>query len=304
LRVYFAIGGLGLGIIAVGVIAIAARSVAWVRQTTLQPARDHVGADATARAFAEIPGLEDATLHTSDGLTLRGWFAPGNRHAAVILVHGGWGNRLQLLAEARVFEKHGFGFLVYDSRACGESDGDLSTWGDSEQRDVVAALDYVAARPDIEPGRIGLLGHSIGASQVAMVGARDRRVHAVILYATWSSLEDEVRDKRKKFGELSLAPALWELRRVGVDFDNVRPIDHMAEIAPRPLLMITGGRDGDTPPPVMERLFRLAGQPKDFWLVPGSDHGAYLKTEPAEYERRVVAFLERSLGAASKPPSP
>jgi alpha-beta hydrolase superfamily lysophospholipase len=55
---------------------------------------------------------------------LRGWYAPGQRHAVVILVHGGGGNRLQLYPEARILARHGYGFLLYDSRAHGESDGD------------------------------------------------------------------------------------------------------------------------------------------------------------------------------------
>jgi fermentation-respiration switch protein FrsA (DUF1100 family) len=87
------------------------------------------------------------------------------------------------------------------------------------------------------------------------------------------------------------------LRRNGVDLGNVRPIDHIGEIAPRPLLMITGTRDDDTPVAVMQRLFAAARAPKDLWIVEGAVHGNYLATAPAEYERRVITFLDRSLHA-------
>ena len=148
-------------------------------------------ADAKASAFAKIPKLEDVTLRTADGMNLRAWFAPGERRAVVIFVHGGGGNRAQLLPEEIVLSQHGYGILAYDSRASGESDGDLVSWGDREQHDLIAAIDYAASRPEVDPGRIAVLGFSIGASTVAMTAARDPRPSAVILYATWTSLTDE-----------------------------------------------------------------------------------------------------------------
>jgi dipeptidyl aminopeptidase/acylaminoacyl peptidase len=248
--------------------------------------------DAEATAFAQIPKLENVSLRTSDGMSLRAWFAPGERRAVVILVHGGGGNRAQLLPEAVVFSQHGYGILAYDSRACGESDGDLVSWGDHEQNDLTAALDYVSSRHEVDPQRIAVLGFSIGASTVAMTAARDPRPNAVILYATWSSLADEIATKFGKLGPLSWWPTLFAMRMHGVNPDNVRPIDVIGAIHPRPLLMITGTLDGDTPVPVMRRLFEAAGAPKELWVVPGADHGTYFKTAPAEYESRVVAFLD------------
>jgi dipeptidyl aminopeptidase/acylaminoacyl peptidase len=244
--------------------------------------------------MAEIPHMQEASLHTSDGLTLRGWFAPGERRAAVVFVHGGSANRLQLLPEARVVLRHGYGFLVYDSRACGESEGDLETWGEGQQRDVAAALDYLAARPEVDPAHIAVLGFSIGGTAVALAAAHDARARAVVLYATWTSLEEEVRSKRSKFGPLSLEPTLFVMRRAGIDIDAVRPIDVIGAIAPRPLFMIAGTLDRDTPVEVMRRLFDRAGEPKELWIEPGADHGSYLKTAPDEYERRLIGFLDRS----------
>jgi len=38
-------------------------------------------------------------------------------------------------------------------------------------------------------------------------------------------------------------------------------------------------------------------EPKELWVVHGARHGDYLSVAPAEYEARVVAFLERALGS-------
>jgi dipeptidyl aminopeptidase/acylaminoacyl peptidase len=227
---------------------------------------------------------------------------PGSRRAVVIFVHGLWGNRLALFSEARLLAKHGYGFLLYDSRASGESDGDVATWGDREQLDVHAVVDYVSSRPEVDASRIALLGFSVGGSAAAMAVSHDPRPRALVLYATWSSLDDEMEYKFGRFGPISFAPVMFVMRRAGVVPDNIRPIDHLRAIHPRPLLMITGTLDDDTPVAVMAQLFQAAGEPKELWIVPGAKHGGYLAIAPEEYETRVVSFLDRALFGPAPPP--
>jgi len=261
-------------------------------------ARHAIPAEARADAFRRVPDLQDVAFVTSDGLTLRGWFSPGTRGAAVIFVHGGGGDRTQLFPEALVVARHGYGFLVYDSRANGESDGDVTSWGDRERRDVVAALDFVGARPEIDLRRIALLGFSIGGSSAALVAASDTRVRAAILAPVWTSLSEELWNKGGRFPFLTYAPMMFGLARAGVDVRAVRPIDRIADMSPRPVFFITGTSDWDTPVPVTQRMFDAAREPKSLWIVPGADHGKYLKTAPAEYEFRVTAFLDDALRSA------
>jgi dipeptidyl aminopeptidase/acylaminoacyl peptidase len=250
-----------------------------------------------AEAFRTLPGLSDVELHTADGLALRGWFWPGTRRAAVILVHGDGGDRTQVWPNALVLARHGYGVLVFDSRAHGESDGDRVTWGDAERLDVTAALDFTQTRPDVDPQRVALLGFSIGGTTTTLVAAADPRVRAAIVSPVWTSLEDEVRSKSGRLGLLVAIPAVLGLRLAGVDVGAVRPIDRVARIAPRPIFFIAGTSDTDTPLPVMQRMFDAAAEPKRLWIVPGAEHGGYLKTAPVEYEARVVAFLDQTLNA-------
>jgi fermentation-respiration switch protein FrsA (DUF1100 family) len=258
--------------------------------------REHVPPEAMARLRGACPSAEAIALTTADGLTLRGWFVPGSRRATVVFVHGGGGSRLQLLPEALVLHRRGYGVLVYDSRASGESDGDLVSWGDKERLDVRAAIDFLVRRPEVDPTRIGLVGFSIGASTAALEAANDPRVHALVLYATWSSLEDEIKTNESKYGALSWGPALFEMRREGVDVGAVRPIDVMARIAPRELLMIAGDQDTNTPVAVMQKVFAAARPPKELWVEHGAGHGGYPAADPKEYEARVGGFFDRALG--------
>jgi dipeptidyl aminopeptidase/acylaminoacyl peptidase len=238
--------------------------------------------------------MEEVAFRTSDGLTLRGWYAPSRNGAAVILVHGGAGNRASLLTEAQHLAARGFGVLTFDRRANGESDGETTTWGVQEPRDVAAALDFVSARADVDAARIGVVGFSIGASAVAMQASRDRRAAAVLLLAVWPSLEEEVRYKARRFGPLSALPALWAFRHAGLDVDEVRPVPALAAVAPRPLMLVGGTEDADTPPAIMERVHAAAAG-STLWIVPGAHHGDYAKASPEEYPRRFVAFFESAL---------
>jgi fermentation-respiration switch protein FrsA (DUF1100 family) len=114
----------------------------------------------------------------------------------------------------------------------------------------------------------------------------------VLLGPTWPSIDAEVRTNGGRYAGVILA--LYRL--AGVDVDALRPVDVVRAIAPRPLLMISGSLDDDTPPSVMEAL-QAAAPGSDRWLVPGAGHCRYIDASPADYLRRLDDFFDRSLGA-------
>jgi uncharacterized protein len=258
------------------------------------PVRTTVTAAELDLARRTLPGLREVRFPGDGGITLRGWLTPSTNGALVVLVHGLGGNRASLLPDAGVLAKHGYGSLLFDQRAHGESDGAAATWGYREALDLRGAVSFAEAQPGVS--QIALLGFSVGASAVAHAAAEDPRVRAVILYATWTSLRDENAYKRRKYGGIGERPALLGFRWSGVDVGAISPIDDVPRLAPRPLLMIAGTEDTDTPPWVMDRVFAAAREPKELWSVPGVGHGGYVQAAPAEYETRVIGFLSRALG--------
>ena len=99
--------------------------------------------------------------------------APG-RHPAVIFVHGSgpegrWANRYlaQKMAEAGVVA------LIYDKRGVGASTGDWKGAGfDTLAGDAEAGVKLLRAQPEVDPTRVGLYGHSQGATFAPLVAAR------------------------------------------------------------------------------------------------------------------------------------
>lgn len=105
-------------------------------------------------------------------------------HPAVVLVHGlGATHGMMLSQYEQHFAAAGIATLAFDYRNTGASDGQprqhIST---REQRvDVVAAVEHLKSRPEVDDGRIGLWGTSLGGMNVIRVAAaRDDVAVAVV----------------------------------------------------------------------------------------------------------------------------
>lgn len=279
-----------------GLVGFAVAEVHWTRRwyATCHPRRATIAPKDREDLAAATGAVEDVAFTASDGVVLHGWFVPPKNGCVVVMGHGLGETRTRFLFDAKMLARHGCGSLLFDWRAHGESGGDTATWGDREQLDFSAAVGFAVNRPDVDPTRVVGCGFSIGASAVAIEAASDARVRGVILLAVWTSLSDEIDHKTDHFGALSRVPSRWGISRAGVDFDRVRPIDVIGKISPRPLLLVTGDADTDTPLAIEERVFAAAGEPKEMWVVHGAEHGDYQTTDPVAFEQHVVQFLERN----------
>ena len=112
-RKFLTVGLLGLAA-AGGAFAFHYAKFAYVQ---CHPPRTVVSNAERLAAVSAIPTLEEVSFQARDGVSLHGWFAPPKNGIAVILVHGLGGNRASLLPEAEIFARHGYGLLLYDSRA-------------------------------------------------------------------------------------------------------------------------------------------------------------------------------------------
>lgn len=289
-RILMRIGGaLGVAMLACGWVALQSARTA---RRELRPPRTRAARESVA---TELPGLEDARLSTSDGIELAAWYVPSVNGAAVVLGHGLGANRTQLLPQARALTQAGFGVLLLDWRAHGDSGGDLCTWGDHERRDVSVALDFLASRADVEPDRIGGLGLSMGSTSLIMGAARDPRLSSLMLEATSSSIEDGAALDPPRWGPISTWPALEVFRRAGVDVSAVRPIDVLGGFGPGKLLLVYGEKDPWVPPEMVQKMTKAVQAPEQVWVVPGAGHGDCWNVAGPLYSERMIAFFRGAL---------
>lgn len=239
---------------------------------------------------------EDVRFTTDDGVTLSGWLIPAGRdtRAAVVLMHGYSWNRLPWLAGFVPWLQRSYHVLQFDFRGHGGSDDALVTLGTLEQRDVAAAVRFLAGRG---LGPIALMGVSMGGS-VAIMSAPDLPVAAVVADAAYADLRNPISNRMREAGY----PLSTLGSRLVVGAASLRararlqsPIQRVAQIAPRALLLIAPSDDRTVSPEQSRRMFDAAGEPKELFIVEGAAHADAHTAAPEAYERRVLDFLARHL---------
>jgi dipeptidyl aminopeptidase/acylaminoacyl peptidase len=247
---------------------------------------------------------EAVSFTTSDGVLLKGWFVkplhPRSPSPAIIICHGVGANRSDFTGLAASLSRRGYFVLLFDFRAHGESGGWRTSLGYHEQEDVIAALHFLRKRNEVDPGRIGIYGFSLGGSSAILAAARTRTFSAVVADSAFTSLRDQARSAITGFYHLPAFPFL-PLSVLGYELyfqtsvDNISPVSVIAQIAPAPVLIIAGEGDKLIPADNGRKLYQAAREPKEFWLIPGAEHGATLAAAGNEYEKRVGEFFDKNL---------
>jgi dipeptidyl aminopeptidase/acylaminoacyl peptidase len=205
-----------------------------------------------------------------------------------------------MLEWALALNQAGYSTLPFDLYGQGESDGNGVTLGFYERQDVVAAVDYLKTRDDVDASNLGILGISMGASVAIMAAATTPDIKAVVADSSFQSAARGIEEgftrvtglPRFPFSPIVLRFIQW---RLGISPDDIVPVDQVAEISPRPLLLIHGGADTDVSPGNSEALFAAAGEPKELILLPGVKHARGMKDFPEEYTGLIVGFFDRYL---------
>jgi dipeptidyl aminopeptidase/acylaminoacyl peptidase len=241
-----------------------------------------------------IAGLEEVSFQSSDGTRLAGWYGPSRNRAAIVLTHGTNADRSSMVEETRILSEAGFGVLAFDWPGNGASEGRVR-WSREERQALTAAVDWLTRRPAVDPGKLGGLGFSMGGYVMAQVAAQDPRLRAVVLVAAPTDYAQLTRWQNRKWSLLSELPAKLALYRSGMPAAEMRPIDVVHGIAPRPLLVIGGDADQVVPAFMTRALYDAAQDPKSLWIVPGASHGGYSQAMGVQYRLRLVNFFADNL---------
>lgn len=253
------------------------------------------------------PGGEAVAFPASDGVTIRGWLYPAAASRGFVVYGPGRGRGLNSfdLRYVPLFNRNGYSLLIFDSRGQGASDG-IATMGALEWRDFLGAAAFLNAR-GVE--RMAFCGPSQGAAAAIKAAARCAAAVSTVAECPYASWEDTVYRALGTYGRLPdiLARSCsWIMARIlmahlGFDAAAADPLAVIGQISPRAVMLIYGPLDPYIPASDTQRLFDAAGEPKELWTVEGAGHTEALTLRPEEYERRVIAFLDRWL--ASPPAS-
>jgi len=253
----------------------------------------------THAARAHVPtadlgaAYEDVEFTTGDGLSLQGWYIPTRNGAAVISFPG----RASSQKRAKMLARHGYGVLLFDRRGEGKSEGDPNQFGWQGERDIHAAVAFLQRRPGVDPDRIGGIGLSVGGEMMIEAAAESPALRAIVSEGASSrSVRDELANPGGEWTEVvgnsvaTTATAVFTNNLPPATLKSLVP-----KIAPRPVFFVYGARGQPAERPANNAFYAAAGRPKAIWEVPGSGHIGGIDAQPAEYERRVIGFLDRAL---------
>jgi len=176
---------------------------------------------------------EQVVVQSAPGVKLAGTLTlpPGKGPfpAAVMITGSGAQDRDETILGHKPFAviadrltRDGIAVLRVDDRGFAQSTGDFATATDDDFAvDAAANVAFLRRRPDIDPARIGLIGHSEGGLVAPKVAARDRKLAFIVLMAgPGVPLSEVLRAQRA-----ALAPAM------GLSPDEIRTtqalIDHV-----------------------------------------------------------------------------
>jgi uncharacterized protein len=276
--------------------------------------------------------LQQAGTFPSDGLKLSAIvhvpddLAPGERRAAIVMMHGFGANKNGGPEWAcQQFAQWGYVALRFDFRGCGDSEGLRGRVIPNEEvADARSAVRYLATRPDVDSAAIALCGSSLGGGVAVQTAALDPGVAAVIVEngvangermirsmhtaQSWSKfralLDEAARDpaaaanrtihrfdifemaKELQVNLTSNASLMEFTADTALAFFQFRPEDFAEGVSPRPLLVLHSARDSVTKYEEAFSLVRRALPPVELHLFDGTDHFMFVNPD-----LRVVATL-------------
>jgi fermentation-respiration switch protein FrsA (DUF1100 family) len=220
----------------------------------------------------------------------------------ILLQHGYKSDRGEMLNEAVMLRRHGYGALLTSIRTHDMSDGQIITFGVNEMKDMKAWYAFARARPEVDPEKIGILGNSLGGSLAIQLAAEEPGIRAVATNSAFSSLEDTIETSVKFYTGLPPFPfvpmiTFWAEREAGFHVRDVDAKKWIGKLSPRPVLLMQGGKDIAISITSGQRLYDAAGEPKELWFEPSLGHSKFDTALPDEFERRMTAFYDKYLVA-------
>ena len=245
-------------------------------------------------------------LSRQEGLTIAGWYVEGEPSAPVIIVVDGLGGcryAQAALLPAGMLWNSGFNVLIIDLRDTGDSDFEdgYSAIANEEYLDALGAWDWLIAKKNFTPNRIGMFGNSLGAVTVLYAFEHEPRLAAIFLNSPFANLSKIMKEElqRNRFPTF-LAPAAVFAARI-VNGDNIlahNPVSALRSADKRPVFILHSRDDERIGVHHSQQLESVA---KDdhlnvtTWYVESAAHGQAPTVYPKKFQAKISQFFRQKL---------
>jgi alpha/beta superfamily hydrolase len=244
---------------------------------------------------AEVEFKNDA------GMLLKGWYSPVEDRPIVLIAHGRHQHRGQMSAlYTHLFLACRLGFLVFDFRASGESEGMLSTGGVKESQDLEAALDWLESKGH-EPSNTILVAYDMGATAAFGIPDRINRLNTVIFVAPSEGPRRNLARVMKNM-HIPLVPTaslalIASQELTGANFKKPNPLMAMQELTNPFIIFIASDSDEVSPLPFVKSLYNeVPGDPTDQKILKtfsSYPHGKIISIDKPELARWIGSYLAK-----------
>jgi len=287
-------GGLGGS---VGILGVMFTVALYVVETLIRPKKHAPFEDYTVSPYELDLPAETVVFPPQQGdHMVSGWYIAAPAATTTILVCPGYRTpKTDVLGLCAKLWHAGHNVLVFEYYGHGKVVGASVTLGYREMNDFLGAVAYAKARaPET---RLGVIAFSMGASVAIMCSAHCDDVEAIVADSAFATHASAVDYNFRRAVHIPFAPFIWMADyllwvRAGYHFYQVEPLREIGLIAPRPILLIQGGKDTIVDPHDALLLYKAAGEPKELWTLSTADHcGAYFVDRIA-YTRKVLDFFD------------
>lgn len=234
---------------------------------------------------------EEVAIEAGDGVTLSGWYLPGqgdHQVAALLYCHGNAGDIRDWVYAVPPFVEAGVSVLLWDYRGFGRSEGKPSEEG--LYRDGEAAWKWLHEEVSTDNLHAALLGKSLGSAvaiHIAAVHAEEAaNPTALILDSAFTSMREVIANVAPV--PIELIPSLYE------NFEHIPAVTC-------PTLVVHGGRDQLVPVQQGQRIYKALAAPKAWRVVEPAGHKDIVAFP--QYHRWLLAFLRDPAGFIGSPQS-
>jgi len=254
-----------------------------------------------------------------DSVKIAAWYIPSEeKQRAIILVHGRDNSRTngfvnQFISFANQLHQAGFSVLMIDLRGHGQSEDSRFHFGTTEYQDILGAVDWLETR-GYEPGKIGVLGYSLGAASVIKAAAEEEDIGAIWIDSAYADIKPVIENGwaiDSGLPQVFLYSTKLMIRILyGYNITESRPIDEIGEVSPRPIFIAHCEKDRLIPISNMQQLVSKVPDAQT-WVIPNCDqdsqnlllvdkehlnnHALGYNLQPDVYEQKVIEFFSENL---------
>lgn len=238
-------------------------------------------------------------IASANGKQLFAWYIPAPGPgivSALVVLHGWGGNAETMLPLAVPLHCAGHALLFIDARSHGRSDPDSFSSMPRFAEDAEHALGWLKSQPGVDPKRLGIIGHSVGAAAALLAASRRDDLAVVVSIAAFAHPETVMRRLLATW-HVPYMPLGWYVLQyvqhvIGHRFDDIAPLNTIGQIR-CPALLVHGCEDEMVPVADAQAIFaRCVGGKCQLLLVKGS-HDSYGDLE--QQMGVLVEFLDEAM---------